>query len=153
MRELNRKPVRLDVVISEMVDFVAPTAKAAGIEIKTYMSSDLPAVPIDCDLFQQALLNLMLNAEQAMPDGGEMTIQTRTEGDMVRIDLIDTGTGMAPDILARAFKPFFTTKSSGNGLGLPTTRRIVEMHGGRIEAQSEPGKGTQFTIWLPTTVT
>jgi signal transduction histidine kinase len=106
---------------------------------------------MDRDLFKQALLNLMLNAEQAMEEGnGLLILQARAEPGWVRLDVIDNGAGMNPDTLARCFKPFHTTKAAGSGLGLPTTRRIVEIHGGRIEVQSEPGKGTQFTLWLPT---
>lgn len=151
LRELETKPASLLEVIGEMVDFFAPTARAAGIEIKTYLPTDLPPVPLDVDLFKQALLNLLLNAEQAMTEGGELIVQARCgETGTVRLDVIDSGAGMSAETLAKCFKPFHTTKPGGNGLGLPTTRRIVEMHGGRIEVQSEPGKGTQFTLWLPT---
>jgi signal transduction histidine kinase len=150
LRELNRQPASLLQVIDDLVDFFRPTARAAGIEIKTYVPTSLPTVPLDVDLFNQALLNLMLNAEQAMSEGGELIVQARADVGWVRLDVIDNGVGMSAETLAKCFKAFHTTKSDGNGLGLPTTRRIVEMHGGRIEVQSEPGKGTQFTIWLPT---
>ncbi len=152
LRELKRAPTALLEVVGDMVDFFAPTARAAGIEIKTYLPTDLPPVPLDVDLFKQALLNLMLNAEQAMAGGGELIVQARcSEPGWVRLDVIDSGAGMSEESLAKCFKPFHTTKLGGSGLGLPTTRRIVEMHGGRIEVQSEVGKGTQFTLWLPTT--
>jgi two-component system sensor histidine kinase HydH len=150
LRELVRQPVSLLEVVGDMVDFFSPTARAAGIEIKTFLPSDLPLVPLDADLFKQALLNLMLNAEQAIGSAGELTILARAEPGWVRLDIIDTGAGMSAETLAKCFNPFHTTKAGGNGLGLPTTRRIVDMHGGRIEVQSEPGKGTQFTLWLPT---
>src|SRR5229473_1979579 len=104
---------------------------------------------LDRELFKQALLNLLLNAQQAMPEGGQVTVQGRRDDGDVRLDLIDTGIGMSAESLAKCFHPFHTTKPGGNGLGLPTTRRIIEMHGGRITVQSEPGKGTQFTVWLP----
>jgi two-component system, NtrC family, sensor histidine kinase HydH len=149
LRELNRQPTSLLEVVGDIVEFFFPTARAAGIEIKTFLPTDLPLVAIDADLFKQALLNLMLNAEQAMNEGGELVVQARTEPGWVRLDVIDNGVGMTPETLARCFKAFHTTKAGGNGLGLPTTRRIVEMHGGRIDVQSEPGKGTQFTIRLP----
>jgi signal transduction histidine kinase len=150
LRELERTPASLLEVVGEMVDFFAPTARAAGIEVKTYLPTDLPPVPLDVDLFKQALLNLMLNAEQAMMQGGELIVQARGDTGWVRLDVIDSGAGMSAETLSKCFKPFHTTKPGGNGLGLPTTRRIVEMHGGRIEVQSETGKGTQFTLWLPT---
>lgn len=151
LRDLNRRSTLLLEVVGDMVDFFAPTARSAGIEIKTFLPSDLPRVSVDVDLFKQALLNLMLNAEQAMPDGGEMIIQAQVgEPGWLRIDLIDNGVGMSEETRAKCFKPFHTTKPGGTGLGLPTSRRIIEIHGGRIDVQSEPGKGTQFTIWLPT---
>ena len=149
LRELDRRPVPLADAIGDMIDFFAPTARAANIEIKTFLPSDLPMVSLDTDLFKQAMLNLLLNAEQAMPEGGAITVQARRADGEVRLDLIDTGIGMSAETLAKCFRPFHTTKPGGNGLGLPTARRIVEMHGGRITVQSEQGKGTQFTIWLP----
>jgi signal transduction histidine kinase len=156
LRELNRKPMPLSNVLGEMVDFFAPTARAGGLEIKTYLPADLPPVPLDRELFQQAVLNLLLNAQQAMSEGGQITMQARVDPDesagrMVRLDVIDTGSGMSAEALGKCFRPFHTSKPGGHGLGLPTTRRIIDMHGGRINVQSEPGKGTQFTIWLPTT--
>ncbi|MFL5340991.1 MAG: sensor histidine kinase [Gemmataceae bacterium] len=149
LRELDRRSTALAEVVGEMIDFFSPTARAANIGVKTFLPSDLPPVTLDTDLFKQALLNLLLNAEQAMPEGGEITVQARRVDSEVRLDVIDTGIGMSVETLASCFKPFHTTKPGGNGLGLPTTRRIVEMHGGRITVQSEPGQGTQFTIWLP----
>src|SRR5207302_8115016 len=100
---------------------------------------------------RQALLNLMLNAVQAMPGGGELTFQATVENQYVALSLIDTGTGIAAELLPKIFKPFFSTKSKsgGSGLGLPTTKKIIEAHGGAIEVQSEIGKGTKFTIRLP----
>src|SRR5262245_34910977 len=151
LRELDTQPSALTDVLAEMIDFFAPTARSAGIEIKTFLPSDLPPVSLDRELFKQALLNLLLNAQQAMPEGGQITVQARRENGEVQLNVIDTGIGMTADTLAKCFRAFHTTKPGGNGLGLPTTRRIVEMHGGRIAVQSEPGKGTQFTIWLPST--
>jgi len=169
IQELNRKPTDLAKVIEELTDFFGPTARAAGVEIKTFISADLPPVSLDPDLFKQALLNLMLNAEQAMPQGGGLTIQAALEPDCaapepggkaaqaptlarpgtVCLSLIDTGKGIAPEAIAKIFKPFFSTRAGGSGLGLPTTRKIVEAHGGTIEVQSEVGRGTKFTIRLP----
>ena len=91
----------------------------------------------------------MLNAEQAMPEGGTITLIGRTDGDAVCLDLIDTGCGMTPDVLAKVFRPFHTTKQTGSGLGLPTARKVVLAHGGTIEMQSEPDRGTKVTIRLP----
>jgi signal transduction histidine kinase len=159
IQNLELTPTDLGQIVEEMVDFFGPTARAANIEIKPYFPADLPPVLLDRDLFRQALLNLMLNAEQAMPQGGEITIQAAceergSEEDCSRsaevvLSLIDTGAGMAPEVLARIFDPFFSTKKGGTGLGLPTTRKIVEAHGGTIVAESEVGHGTRFTLRLP----
>ncbi len=124
--------------------------RAAGIDIHTYLPADLPAVRLHKEMFQQALLNLMLNAEQALAGGGgSITVQAALETEHVCLSLIDTGQGMAPDVLAKVFEPFYSTKSDGSGLGLPTTRKIIEAHRGSIDVQSEVGKGTKFTVRLP----
>jgi two-component system, NtrC family, sensor histidine kinase HydH len=170
IKDLALVPTDLARVVEEMIDFFSPTAQTARIDIKPYLPADLPPVGLDVDLFKQALLNLMLNAEQAMPEGGEITIQAAAEigspqsscsaechpapappggPATVCLSLIDTGKGMAPDVLARVFEPFFSTKQGGTGLGLPTTRRIVEAHGGTLTAESAVGRGTRFTIRLP----
>jgi signal transduction histidine kinase len=148
LRDFDMKPASLSTVIEEMIDFFAPTAKQARVEVRSFVPADLPPVKLDVELFKQALLNLMLNAEQAMPEGGELTVQACVEDGRVRLDLIDTGVGMTADAADQVFKPFWTTKPAGNGLGLPTTKRIVEGHGGTIEVQSEPGRGTKFTLRL-----
>jgi signal transduction histidine kinase len=149
LKDLNLIPTHLAPIIEEMLDFFGPTAKLAKIEIKSYMPVDLPAVNLDRDLFKQAVLNLLLNAEQAMPEGGELTIQAGQEQGFVVLSLIDTGKGMTPEVIQKVFRPFFSTKAGGTGLGLPTTRRIVHAHGGDISVLSEVGHGTKFTIRLP----
>ncbi len=92
----------------------------------------------------------MLNAQQAMPEGGTLTLQAEARPEELCLSLIDTGQGMTPEVSAKVFQPFFSTKTGGSGLGLATTRKIVEAHGGRIEVQSEVGRGSKFTIHLPT---
>jgi signal transduction histidine kinase len=149
VEELQLTPENLGSVVEEMVDFVGPSARAGNIEIKSYVPTDLPPVALERDLFKQALLNLLLNAEQAMPGGGVITLQAAREPAAVRLDVIDTGKGMPPEIAAKVFKPFFTTRPGGSGLGLATTKKIVEAHDGTIEVQSEVGRGTKFTIRLP----
>ncbi len=175
--DLNRVPTSLDEVVTRLVDFLAPTARATGVNIEWFPAADLPPVPLDRDLFEQALLNLMLNAEQAMPDGGTLTLigrnsesasvsvsedknppggaglsstHTHTHTHTVCLDVIDTGQGMSAEVLAKLFRPFHTTKADGNGLGLPTVKKVVLAHGGTIDVQSEVGRGTKFTITLPT---
>jgi signal transduction histidine kinase len=149
LRDLERTPADLAEIIDEMTDFFGPTARQHAIEIKTYLPADLPPVPLDRELFKQALLNLLLNAQQAMPEGGVLTIQAFKEPGAVRLMLIDTGQGMTPEVAAKVFQPFFSTKPGGSGLGLATTRKIVAAHGGAIEVESEVGRGTKFTIRLP----
>jgi signal transduction histidine kinase len=132
-----------------MIDFFGPTAKDRNIEIRWYPAPDLPVLLLDRDLFEKALLNLVLNAEDAMPDGGMLTLQARTEDGKVILDVIDTGCGIPPDVLPRLFKPFVTTKAGGNGLGLATARKVIAAHGGTIDVESEPGRGSKFSIRLP----
>ena len=91
----------------------------------------------------------MLNSEHAMADGGELIMTTRRDGPWVVLEVIDTGCGMTEDVQARIFDPFYSTRPGGSGLGLPTTRKIVESHGGTIEVQSVPGKGSRFSLRLP----
>ena len=149
IQDLNKKPTGLAKIIEDMIDFFSPTARSANIEIKSFVSGDLPNVLLDGDLFKQALLNLMLNAEQAMPEGGQITVQAHEEPGAICLSLIDTGKGIPQEVLGKIFQPFFSTRTGGHGLGLPTTRKIVEAHGGAIEVQSEIGRGTKFTIRLP----
>ena len=103
----------------------------------------------DREMLRRAVLNLVLNAQQAMPEGGQLVIRTYNTAQGVALELIDTGHGMDAETQAHAFDAFYSTKKGGSGLGLPTTRKIIEAHGGRIGVQSEVGRGTQFTIALP----
>jgi two-component system sensor histidine kinase HydH len=161
IKDLNLELTDLSRIIEEMIDFFGPTARAANIDIKTYIPADLPPVSLDRELFKQALLNLLLNGEQAMPGGGELTIQANLIADCklqiadcpdqsaIELCFIDTGVGIAPEALGKIFQPFFSTKRGGTGLGLPTTRKVIEAHGGSIDVQSEPCRGTKFTVRLP----
>ena len=164
VKDLAFEATDLRSVIEELVDFFGPTTRANNIEIKVFLPADLPQVALDRELFKQALLNLMLNAQQAMtgadgrvPDGGagqggELTIQGVAVPGGVSLSLIDTGRGIPPEVVSQVFRPFFSTRKGGTGLGLPTARKIVEAHRGRIEVQSEIGRGTKFTIFLPAAI-
>lgn len=149
VKDLERVPTSLATLIDELVDFFTPMARSTAIDIRCYVPAELPPVLLDRTLFKQGLLNLLFNAQQAMPQGGAITIQAAVDGDDVVLSLIDSGMGMTPEVVEKAFKPFFSTRQGGTGLGLPTTRKIVQAHGGTITLESEPGKGTRFTIRLP----
>lgn len=149
IHDLDLRPHALRDVVEQMLDFFLPMARQAKIEVHTFLPADLPPVSLDAEQFRQALLNLLLNAQQAMPDGGQITLQATPEGDFVRFDVIDTGPGMPDEVVAKIWKPFFTTKPGGNGLGLPITRKIIEAHGGRLDVLSATGAGTKFSMLLP----
>lgn len=149
VQELDTKPTDLNVVVDDMRDFLEPQATTKGIVFRTQYTENLPLVPLDSELFKQALLNLILNAEHAMPDGGELMMRTRREGRWNILDVTDTGVGMSEEVRSHVFDAFFSTRASGSGLGLPTTRKIVEAHGGSLHVQSVLGKGSQFTVRLP----
>jgi len=149
VQDLKLEPTDLNAIVDDLRDFCEPHATTKGIVIRTRFAPDLPLVRIDRDLFKQAVLNLVLNGQQAMPSGGELILTTRREEPWIVLDVIDTGVGMTEEVCARIFDAFYSTRSGGSGLGLPTTRKIVEAHGGAIHVQSEPGKGSQFTIRLP----
>jgi signal transduction histidine kinase len=149
VRQLHLQPTDLNAEILEALDFFAPEAAAAGIDIVKYLDPDLPRVLLDAESFRAALVNLLLNAKQAMLDGGQLVVRTTAAGDKAVVHLIDTGCGIDEQTAAHMFEAFFSTKPGGSGLGLPTTTKIIEAHGGRIHVQSEVGHGTQFTLELP----
>lgn len=149
IRDLDVAPGDLNAVVEEVRDFYEPRAATKSIVIRSQLADDLPRVGLEPDLFKQALLNLVLNAEHAMPAGGELILTTRREGESVVLDVTDTGVGMTEEVRERIFDAFYSTRPSGSGLGLPTTRKIIEGHGGTIDVQSEPGKGSRFTVRLP----
>jgi signal transduction histidine kinase len=147
--ELQCKPRDLNALVWEFISFYQPQAEDHGIEISPHLAADLPLVDVDESLVRQMLLNLALNAQQAMPDGGLFEVQTYPTANGVCLELIDNGCGMDERTRSRMFQAFFSTRANGSGLGLPTVKRIVEAHHGRITCESEPGRGTRFTITLP----
>jgi len=152
-RTLRLEECDLNREVEAVLEFYRPQADEARIELVSFCAADLPLVQLDHEVFRAALFNLILNAQQAMPQGGRLMFRTRAEPPWVGLDLIDTGHGMDEKTLSQIFRAFYSTKTGGSGLGLPTARKIVEAHGGRIRVQSEPNRGTQFTIWLPTGAT
>lgn len=173
--ELRLQTVSLNAVVEELIDFILPQAQAARVRVLTSLAPESPRCRIDVNLFKQALLNLLLNALQAMPlarppsgagvggsdagggtgeeagavGGGELFVRTLAARDCAILYVSDTGVGIPPENLSRIFDAYFTTKKGGTGLGLPTTRRIIEEHNGQISVTSEPGRGTTFRVDLP----
>lgn len=142
-------PVDLNERLQALVDFQEPEMREAGLSLRFYPGASVGRIPGDWDHLQAALGNLLRNAKEATPAGGEVLVSTAREGNEVLVRVTDTGAGIAPDVQARVFEPYFSTKKAGTGLGLPTVRRVVEEHGGTLTMQSEVGKGTQFTMRLP----
>jgi two-component system sensor histidine kinase HydH len=149
VQDLRLETADLNVIVEEMRDFFEPQTMAQGILIRTQYEEALPRMSLDADLFRQALLNLFINARQAMPEGGELMLRTRSEAGWNLLEVTDTGLGMSEEVRARVFDAFYSTRPGGSGLGLPTTRKIVEAHGGAILVESEPGKGSRFTLRMP----
>ncbi|WP_437203046.1 sensor histidine kinase [Planctomicrobium sp. SH664] len=147
--ELTLEQVDLAEVLRSFLEFYKAEAEQHRIDVRAHLSADLPEVRIDRRLFRQVLTNLLLNAQQSMPHGGVVELQAFTRGERVVLEIIDTGCGIAPKALEKIFDVFFSTKPSGSGLGLPTVRKIIEAHGGTIQCESEPGRGTRFTLSLP----
>ena len=149
VRHLDLRPTDLNAEVSEAIAFFEPEATENRVEIVPYLDPELPTVMLDREAFRGALLNLMLNAKQAMPEGGQLVMRTTVVNESIALYLIDNGCGMDEHTAAHMFEAFFSTKPGGSGLGLPTTAKIIEAHGGRIRVQSDVGRGTQFTIELP----
>jgi signal transduction histidine kinase len=147
--ELKPEEVRIDEVLRELAALAGSDAETAKVEIDIVAPADLPAARVDRNYFKQVLLNLVLNAIQAMPDGGRLTLEAKAaRGDLI-LEVTDNGAGIAKEVLPRIFEPYFTTKTRGSGLGLVIARRIVEAHGGSLTAESEAGRGSRFRIAIP----
>ncbi len=146
---LNLVSVDVNRVVGELVEFVKPMATNAGIPIEFQHEPEPLWCCLDENLIRQALLNLLVNAQQAMPDGGTLTIGTSGTTEHVSMQITDSGVGISSKDQARIMRPFVSTKPDGNGLGLSITRRVVEEHGGEMTLQSTLGKGTTATISIP----
>ncbi len=138
-------------LVERLVSLVRPQAEAAGVRITERHSDALPTIQVDPEMLTQALVNLALNAIQAMGPGGVLRISLASVDGNVCLSVSDTGKGIAAGELERIYRPFYTTKHQGTGLGLAITRAIVERHGGRMTAASELGKGSTFTLVIPAT--
>lgn len=142
-------PADLGVILAETASLIQAQAKAQGVSVVLDISKALPAVLADKDQLKQVFLNLLLNACQAMPSGGELSAKAYSAGGAVAVDIKDTGVGIKPGDIQNIFNPFFTTKAEGTGLGLALSFAVIESHGGTINVKSEEGKGAVFTLTLP----
>ena len=136
--------------VAQVLDFYRSQAATQNVEVVKYLETDLPGIKMDPHTLQAALANLVKNAIEAMPRGWAAGRPDTDHPDGVALDLIDTGCGMEGEALMRMFEEFYTSKDAGTGLGLPTAKKIIEGHGGRINVQSKVGQGTQFTLEFPT---
>jgi PAS domain S-box-containing protein len=157
--EPNIRPVNFNAVVEAALQLVGHQISLENIKLEKKLDPQLPAVRADFDKMQQVLINIILNANQAMPDGGTLIIATsaakgvkigESVNDAVKIEITDTGVGIAQENLDKLFTPFYTTKAKGKGvgLGLPVVQGIIDQHKGKIEVSSELGTGTTFTIYL-----
>lgn len=149
LREMDLTPGSLNEQIDRVLRAYQAQADASGVDILRYLDPNLPRIMMHSDTLQAALMNLVKNAIEAMPDGGQLVVRTHVSTGGVSLDLIDTGYGMDDNTAMHMFEPFYSTKISGSGLGLPTARKIIEAHGGRITVQSELGRGTKFSLTFP----
>lgn len=145
-------PVDINDLLQRLLPLVHPQAEVNGVEIRTHFRKSLPPAQGDAGRLEHLFITLFLNALHAMAErGGKLTVSTAADDGRVRIDVKDTGKGIAPEHLPRLFDPFFSTRPDGAGLGLFSAKRIVEEHQGRIQVTSRPEKGTCISVWLPTT--
>jgi signal transduction histidine kinase len=145
-------PVTVNEVIRDVVQLVHAQMEAPGrakINCELQLDPNLQPVAADAELLHRAISNLVLNALDAMPQGGTLTVRTHEEAGNILIEVTDTGTGLTPEECERIFTPYYTSKQYGTGLGLAIVQSVVSDHGGRVRVQSEPGRGTMFVIELP----
>ena len=148
--DLKKEITDIDLLISRSIQLVQQDCTDNDIDIRVNVDQDICAAPIDPDRFTQCLLNLYLNAIQAMPDGGTLTVDcTAGENGTLNVAISDTGRGVAPEQAAKIFDPYFTTKATGTGLGLAIVQKIIEAHEGTIKVRSSAGDGSSFQIRLP----
>src|SRR5438128_3336386 len=147
--ELKLEATDLAELLREVMRVAHPQLQRAGVEVEELLGNGIPEVWADRDLLKQAVLNLVLNAAEAMTSGGELRVELGRRGEMAEISVSDTGNGIPAENQQKIFQLFFTTRPGGSGIGLATTFRIVQLHNGSIDFQSEAGRGTTFRIELP----
>ncbi|MFZ6016885.1 MAG: sensor histidine kinase [Nitrospirota bacterium] len=149
------KPLKLDIketdvskIIDDLIELVRVKAQKDGIKIHRQFG-ELPKLYLDPELIKTCIFNVILNAFQAMPAGGDLTVSTEASDNRFSIIIEDTGIGVSKENLPKVFEPFFSTRNTGLGLGLAMTKRVVEEHSGRVDFKSEEGRGSTVTISLP----
>ena len=148
-RNPNLTPCRVEEVIDKNLTFLSPQLDGQGYRIQTHYVNDLPEIVADTAMLYQAFLNILINAMQAMPDGGDIQISVESTDGNVQITFLDNGAGIPQDVLEKIWEPFFTTKDFGTGLGLGIVRNIVESHGGNIQMNNRPEGGARVFIEFP----
>ena len=151
-RPLNLRPRPADVnrVLTDVLQLLRPQVEAGRVEQRLELDAACRGVVIDEPSMRSALMNLVLNAVQAMPGGGTLTVRTRGRGgDAVELEISDTGVGMSEEQVENIFEPFFSTKSQGLGLGMPYAQKVIEQHRGAVSIESQPGAGTTVRVVLP----
>jgi signal transduction histidine kinase len=147
--ELDLREVALDAFVQDIADLAAPQAAASGIEVVVAQQTDDTRINVDSDLMKQAVLNIVVNAIEAMKNGGTLRIESSVRDDQAEIRISDTGPGIPEETREKIFRLYFTTKKGGSGIGLAMTYRIVQLHDGTVDFTSEPDKGTTFLLRLP----
>jgi len=147
--EIRLEPTQLSELLPEVLEIARPQLQKANIQLTQLLPIDVPEVYVDRALLKQAVLNLVLNAAEAMPNGGQLRLMLNRRGEMAEITVGDTGKGIAPENQQKIFQLFFTTRPGGSGIGLASAFRIVQLHNGSIDFTSEVGRGTTFRIELP----
>jgi signal transduction histidine kinase len=149
LRDLQMTPGNLNDQLETVLRMFRPQAEKQQVDVLRYLDPDLPSIMLHSDSLQASLVNLVKNALEAMEMGGQLVVRTYCTPRGIALDLIDTGCGVEDNTAIHMFEPFYSTKNGGSGLGLPTARKIIEAHGGRISVQSELGRGTKFVIEFP----
>ena len=147
--ELQLAEVDLRLIVEELTDFYRPQAESNHVVMRYALPGKPVPCRIDAGLIKQAILNLIINATQAMNEGGELLLRLSADDARAELEVIDTGPGIKPELRRKIFEPYYSTTKGGTGLGLPTARRIIRRHDGDIGLDSEPGKGTRFVITIP----
>ena len=138
-------------LLADSAELMSPSLRRRGVTLQVEVAGDLPPVAVDAAKIRQVLVNLIQNAAEAMPEGGHVDLRASRfpDGEGIVITVADDGPGMSAEVRDRIFEPFFSTKFTGTGLGLAITRSLVAQHGGRLDCDSEPGRGTTFFVMLP----